>query len=219
MRTTKPISTISFNSREYLALKLHELQKSGRISFWAFVEHVPEDDEAGKKYHHHVFVIPSKMLQTDDLREELKEYDPEHPDKPKGCLTWNSSRFEHWYMYGKHDKRYLASKGQSRKYTYSHDKFISSDDDDLLAMSRSIDLISLSPYTDMQDAISQGLTWDEYFSRGTVPIPQIHQFQMAFFALQSTATQRNGRTTHSPKVDDETGEVIEHFTGDDDLEF
>lgn len=86
MRTTKPISTISFNSREYLALKLHELQKSGRISFWAFVEHQPEDDEAGKKVHNHVFVIPSKMLQTDDLREELKEYDPEHPDKPKAVL-------------------------------------------------------------------------------------------------------------------------------------
>lgn len=159
------------------------------------------------------------MLQTDDLREELKEYDPEHPDKPKGCLTWNSSRFEHWYMYGKHDKRYLASKGQSRKYTYSHDDFIASDDDDLLAMSRSIDLLSLSPYADMQDAIKQGLTWGEYFARGTVPIPLINQWYVAWCALESNTTQRNGRTTHSPKVDEGTGEVVERFSGDDDLEF
>ena len=209
MRTTKPISTISFNSPDYLKHKLNELLKSGRLSFWAFVLHKPEDDEAGNKEHCHVYVEPSKMLQTDDLRAELREYDPERPDKPKGCLKWTSSKFEHWYMYGLHDKRYLASKSQSRRYHYSHDDFVASDDDDLLAMSRSIDLMSLSPYADMLDAIEHGIEWPEYFKRGTVPLPQLQQFQNAFHLLQSTATFRNGRETHSPKVDTETGEVVE----------
>lgn len=210
MRTTKPISTISFNSPDYLKHKLNELLKAGRLSFWAFIPHKPEDDEAGKKEHCHVYVEPSKMLQTDDLRAELKEYDPEHPDKPKGCLKWQSSKFDHWYIYGLHDKRYLASKGQSRKFHYSHDDFVASDDDDLLALSRSIDLMGLSPYADMLDAIEHGITWEEYFSRGTVPLPQLTQFSQAFMLLQTTATNRNGRVTHSPKgVDVSTGEVIE----------
>ena len=208
MRTTKPIATISFNTPAFLELKLTELCKAGRISFWAFIHHKPEDDEGGKKYHSHVFVIPSKMLQTDDLRAELREYDPTCPDKPLGCISFNSSKFEHWYMYALHDKRYLASKGQSRRFHYVHSDIVTSDADDLLYMSRSIDLLSLSPYADMQDAIENGVEWHEYFARGTVPIPQINQFQSAWFLLAQNATYRNGHGTHAMDVDEETGEVI-----------
>lgn len=210
MRTTKPIATISFNSTEYLATKLNELLKAGRISFWAFMPHKPEDDEAGEKPHSHVYVEPSKMLQTDDLRSELWEYDPTHPDKPLGCLKWGSSKFADWYLYALHDKRYLASKGQSRKFHYTHEEFRSSDPDDLLCLARSIDLLSLSPYEDMINAQQNGITWDEYFYRGTVPINLVRSYQEAWFTLLSTTTNRNGRTTHSPKVDELTGEVIEY---------
>lgn len=110
MRTTKPIATISFNSPAFLKLKLEELTKAGKISFWAFIPHKPEDDEAGTKEHNHLYAEPSKMMQTDDLKAELLEFDPEHPDKPKGCLPFRTSKFADWYLYGLHDKRYLASK-------------------------------------------------------------------------------------------------------------
>ena len=209
MRTTKPISTISFNSANYLRLKLDELVKAKKLSFWAFITHKPEDDEGGKKEHHHVFTVPAKMLQTDDLREELKEFDPAHPDKPLGCLIWTSSKFDSWYLYALHDKRYLASKGQSRKYHYLHDDIIASNDDDLLMMSRQIDLVSLSPYADMQDAIDHGLTFAEYFKRGTIPIPQIRPFMTSWELLASTSTNRNGKQGHAMSIDEETGEVID----------
>lgn len=91
MRTTKPIATISFNSPAFLKLKLEELTKAGKISFWAFIPHKPEDDEAGTKEHNHLYAEPSKMMQTDDLKAELLEFDPEHPDKPKGCLPFRTS--------------------------------------------------------------------------------------------------------------------------------
>ena len=45
MRTTKPIATISFNTPDFLKLKLNELLKAGRLSFWAFIVHKPEDDD------------------------------------------------------------------------------------------------------------------------------------------------------------------------------
>ena len=69
VRTTKPIATISFNSPDFLRTKLEELRDAGRISFWAFIEHKPEDDEGGKKSHCHLYIEPSKMLQTDDLKD------------------------------------------------------------------------------------------------------------------------------------------------------
>ena len=223
VRTTKPISTISYNSPAFLQLKLDELRKAGRLSFWAFIRHQPEDDEGGKKYHMHVYIEPSKMLQTDDLRGMFKEFDPENPENPKGVLKFNNSKFGDWYLYALHDRRYLAQKGQSRRYTYRADEFITSDADDLNCMVKSIDLLSLSPYSAMEDAISQGVTWEEYFSRGTVPIPLVRQWQIAYLSLMYKRTDRNGRPGHEGTVsktdtdvlvDTKTGEVISHAAKD-----
>lgn len=196
MRTTKPISTISFNTPEYLYLKLEELRRARRISFWAFIVHLPEDDEGGKKQHCHVYIEPSKMLQTDDLKDELKEFDPLNPDKPLGTISFVSSKFDHWYLYALHDKRYLASKSQSRVHHYLHEEIMTSDSDDLLCKAKSIDLLSLSPYADMLDAIDNGYTFPEYFSRGVVPIAQVRQFEFAWNTLLSNRTNRNGRDGH-----------------------
>lgn len=196
MRTTKPIATISFNSPEFLSLKLEGLVKSGILSFWAFVKHFPEDDEGGKKEHCHLFVVPAKMLQTDDLKKELQEWDPDNPTKPKGCISWHSSVFSHWYLYSLHDRGYLASKGQSRRFFYRHDEMKTSDDDDLLFKARSIDHLSLSPYSSMLDAIEQGVTWEEYFARGTIPLNQVIQMEKSWFILLNRGTNRNGRKGH-----------------------
>ena len=220
MRTTKPIATISFNTPEYLSLKLDELLKSGIISFWAFVRHKPEDDEGGLKYHQHVYVVPSKMLQTDDLRTQLKEFDPSHPDKPLGVLTWNSSRFDPWYLYAIHDKRYLASKGQTRKFHYAENEVISSDEDDLLCKVRSIDMLSLTPYEDIIEAQSQGVSWNDYFRRGTIPLPQIKLYQEAWYTLMGVdSTNRNGKPNHPMTVDENTGECFSGVDEYGDLEF
>ena len=186
-----------------------ELLKAGRISFWAFIVHKPEDDEGGKKEHCHVYIEPSKMLQTDDIKAELKEFDLEHPDKPRGCISFSSSKFDPWYLYALHDKRYLASKGQSRRFHYTHDDIVTSDGDDLHFKARSIDLVSLSPYADMEDAQRQGFTWAEYFSRGTIPLPQVALFERAWNLLLQVKTERADREGHPMDIDPTTGEVLE----------
>lgn len=201
VRTTKPISTISFNSVEYLKTKLDELINAKRISFYSFIEHKPEDDEGGKKYHIHLYIEPSKMLQTDDIKDELKEFDTKNPGKPLGCISFNSSKFADWYLYSLHDKRYLASKGQSRVYHYLHKEMFTSDDDDLLFKSKSIDLLSLSPYEDMLDAIGLGLSFEEYFRRGTIPLPQLALFQKAWYLLKDSLTYRNNNENHPMDLD------------------
>lgn len=218
MRTTKPIATISFNTPNYLRLKLDELHKCGRISFWAFISHKPEDDEGGKKEHCHVYVEPAKMLQTEDLKESLKELDPQNPQKPLGCISWQSSKFDPWYLYALHDKRYLASKSQSRRFHYSADEVVSSDPDDLLFKVKSIDMLALSPYADMLEAQAQGLTFEEYFARGTVPIAQVMLFQRSWELLMKSVTYRNGHEGHenalyspsdAPKSDFDTSDRVE----------
>lgn len=209
MRTTKPISTISFNSPDYLALKLDELQTANRISFWAFILHQPEDDEGGKKEHCHVYIEPSRMLQTDDIKAELLEFDPECIGKPRGCLPFQSSRFDPWYLYALHDARYLASKGQSRRYHYTHDQIVTSDPDNLLFLARSIDLLSLSPYADMQEAQSKGVTWEEYFSRGTIPLPQVILFERAWYHLLNSKTDRGNNKAHPMDIDGKPKSKVE----------
>lgn len=206
MKTSKPVSTISFNTVSFLILKLKELMEAGKISFWCFIQHMPEDDEGGKKEHCHVYIEPSKMIQTDDFKKELMEFDPANPEKPLGCLSFTSSKFGPWFLYGLHDKRYLASKGQSRRYFYSFDDFVTSDSDDFLCKSRSIDLLSLSPYADMEDAQKEGLTFAEYFARGTIPLPQLLLFQKAWDLLLATRTERGAYSPHSNNAfpDDET---------------
>lgn len=185
MRTTKPIATVSFNTKEFLEMKLKEMQKAKILSFWAFIEHQPEDDEGGKKVHYHVYMQPSKMCQTDDLKDEFREYDPEKPDKPRAWLSVDTSNFPNWYLYALHDKRYLASKGLTKKYHYRHEQMVSSDEDELLFKVRTINLIELSPYEDMQQAIENGVRWDEYVARGTVPIQMFRQWRDAFQSLCS----------------------------------
>ncbi len=196
MRTTKPISTISFNSPEYLALKLHELEQARKISFWAFIIHQPEDDEGGGKEHCHVYIEPSRMVQTDDLRSELREFDPSNPDKPFGCLPFRQSKFGPWFLYAIHDKRYLLSLGQSRKYSYHFDEILTSDYDNLVFLSKTIDMLELSRYSDMLEAIENGVTFPEYFRRGNVPIPQVRNFEIAWNMLLASGTYRNMGDTH-----------------------
>lgn len=198
MRTTKPISTISYNTTEFLALKLDELLSARVISFWAFIKHHPEDDETGQhKEHHHVYVVPSKLIQTDDIKSEFQEFDPSNPSKPLSTILWHTTKvFGDWYLYGLHDRRYLASKRESRQYHYCHDDFYTSDPDELLYLSRSIDMLSLTPYAEMIEAQEQGLTWEQYFRRGQIPMAQLWAFEKAWYLLVHGETDRGGRDGH-----------------------
>lgn len=214
MRTTKPISTISFNTPAYLNLKLTELTKAGKISFWAYILHYPEDDEGGKKQHLHVYIEPSKLVQTDDIREYLKEYDPDHPETPKGSISFQTSNFGNWYMYSLHDSRYLSSKGQSRRYHYKHSDMVTSDKDDLNYKAKMIDLLSLSPYAAMQEAIENGVTMSEYFARGTIPMQQVAQFQRAWQLLADNRTERNGRPGHESEYHVSGENIVNKTTGE-----
>lgn len=202
MKTRLPISTISYNTPGYLAAKLRELTTAKIISEWHFIQHEPEDDEGGKRKHIHLWLVPAKSIQTEDLISETLEIDPEKPEKPRKCLPFRVSKnFGDWYLYGIHDRAYLASKAESRRYHYTVDDLCTSDSDQLNCRIHEIDMIEKSGWAKMEAYYKEGLTFAEVFARGAVPIQQFSQWRQAYEYMIAERTNRGGRKGHEQDID------------------
>lgn len=205
MRTTKPFSTISYNTPTFLDVKLGELVSRRKIDFYAWIEHEPEEDE--EKRHKHLLIIPNGQVDTDQIMDYLVELDPSKPDKPLKCICPRSSKFGDWYLYALHDTAYLSSKGQARTHHYTLQDFHNSDNDYFKDLIHTIDYSKITRFTVLQDAINSGISFKDLVRRGAVPIQQIYAFQRAYEVLQEGSTDRNGRETHTPIIDRDTGEI------------
>lgn len=121
MRTSKPIATISYNTEDFLKIKLEELCKNHTISDYMFIKHDAESDE--RKDHIHLWLQPNKLLDTMDLQEYFCELDLSNPSKPLGCIDFRPSKADDWILYTQHYGPYLQSKGESREYSYHKEDF------------------------------------------------------------------------------------------------
>lgn len=206
MQTRKPISTVSFNSLEFLLGKLKELTQAGQLEFWSVVEHQPEpdeiNDEAGHKVHYHVYMEPAKQVQTTALREQFKEPDPV-VGKPKGCLQIQSSKFDDWYLYALHDPAYLASKKQSRVYSYEPEQVMSSDADDLQQHVAAIDYSGRNTYLTMYQYIVGGKTFAEYMVGEYIGVRDVIPHERAWKLMTEFTVKRDGRPGHANDYTDE----------------
>lgn len=207
MKTSKPFSTISYNSTLFLQGKLDDLINRRKIAFYCFLDHYAEEDE--KKAHKHVFIVPNGQINTDEVLEYLLEIDVNNPTKPLGCIPPHSSKFGDWYLYAIHDKDYLASKGQTRKYAYTREEMVVSDTDYLLEEIHQIDFSKYTRAKALREAVQNGVTFDELVATGQIPIQQVHAHSYAFSVIRDyeNRTYRNQRQSH--QVDLETGEIIE----------
>lgn len=193
------ISTISYNTPEFLRVKLEDLRKAKIISEWYFIEHQPEADE--KKVHIHMLVVPSKQLSTDDLAENFIQ--PDLPNPPRKTLWWEITKdWSDWYLYSIHDPEYLASKGQSREWVYTIDQMEAHDRDFLEERVARIDRSTLTPVSIVKKYIKSGHGFADLLASGSVPLTQAYAYKLAFDTLGSDLA-RNGRKTHTPK--DEQG--------------
>ena len=104
--TKEPLSTISYNSEEFLKEKLEEWYQLHWIQCYKYIKHKGED---GDKDHIHLRIEPNKRLDPMTLTEMLREWE-EGKDKPKGCRPWRPSKEEDWILYAIHDKDYLKIK-------------------------------------------------------------------------------------------------------------
>lgn len=208
MRTSRPFATISYNTENFLNQKLGELEKRRAISFWCWIEHYPEDDEL--KRHKHVYIIPNGQIDTDMVRKELEEIDLTNPlGKPLGCMLMRPSKFDDWYLYGIHDTAYLATKAQARKHHYQESDMHSSCQDSLHELVCTIDFSKFRKTQDFVDNIMRGVPFYDMVRQGQVPAPQFIQWKQLYDFIYQGMTERAERETHTPNVNQETGEILD----------
>ena len=109
--TKSPISTISYNTVEFLKEKLEGYIDAHIIQGYMFIKHKGED---GDKDHIHVLVIPNKKVDPMYMRADLKEFVKDE-EKPRGCMMWyltHEKNIYDWVLYVVHDKEYLEKKYQ-----------------------------------------------------------------------------------------------------------
>lgn len=214
MKTTKPISSISWNSMQYLVDRLEELRKAHLIAFWVLIQHHAEEDE--KKDHIHFYVEPNRSIDTEELRENFIELVPNA--KPLGVNKFQKSDFKNWLWYSIHDKAYLFSKGETRKYNYSISDLISSDDEDLSQRIQENPRPE-SEYAKVEKMIQQGLSDEAIAQSMNVPIFRIDFFCRGVEKLRTLGQTYRADRQATAEEPQGTESTIETSNNDDDLPF
>ena len=135
MATSKPISTISYNTEEFLKEKLNELYEQHIIQAYMYIKHI---GEGGDKDHIHLRIEPNKRIDPMDIRTILTEYirEPGNEEvyKPTTVRPFRPSKEEDWFLYAIHDPQYMKIKyanDKLEKLPYQDSNIITSPDYDL----------------------------------------------------------------------------------------
>lgn len=184
MKTSLPIATVSYNSVVFLTKVLNRLVDEKRINFWSFIEHMPEDDE--KKIHLHVFLVPNGIQDTDNLREDFQEFTSVN-EKPLNILPFRSSKWQEWFLYSSHNRKYLDSKMEVRKYYYSKEDFCNSDDTYFNELIHTIDYSKFMGTERFLNALRNGLDFRQCCIQGIVPIGLVGQYQRFYEVFKGSS--------------------------------
>lgn len=187
MITTKSITTISYNTEEYLKDKLNELVKNEKIIFYCYIKHFAEEDI--KKDHIHLFIEPNGKLDTLQLREYFQELDLNNLNMPPlGCLPFqrtDNKYFGDWYLYVLHDIDYLIEKNLDRQYHYKEEDFITNDIEYLEYKKSQINFTVTNKKTQLKEYIKKGYTFNEVLVLSNlIPISQINAYKVLYQALE-----------------------------------
>lgn len=211
-KTTRPLSTISYNTFDFLKGKLEDLEKRGDIDFWCFIKHFGETNEDGskEKLHYHVYIVPATSLDRRQLRQEFIQF-YKNESLPRGFMPMQPSNWQDWYLYGLHDREYLQAKGQSREYSYSDQDMVRSDDTYYWDAVHRIDRTRINPLGEVVRAAQSGITFAEFITSHQLSLLQVRSAQFVFQQVQGGAAFRSldraGRHNHEP-IDPDTGEYI-----------
>lgn len=139
--------------------------------------------------------MPNGRIRTEYLHDELTEYDMNNV-KPIKPLPFNCSKFDDWYLYCTHNIAYLASKGQSRKYHYAKDEFLTSDEDYLNEMVHTIDMSKINRTEVLSRAVENGIPFTELVTTGQIPVPLVNQYMKVYEMMAGNITFRADKKGH-----------------------
>lgn len=133
MKTSKPISTISYNSEDFLKAKLDYLVRSGEVAFWYYIKHHGEYDKETNmqdKDHIHVYLEFADRVDTIKLGEMFFEYENgDLNSKPLKCMPFRVSKPYDALLYNMHHAQYLLQKFEQKEFAYTLDDIVTSDRD------------------------------------------------------------------------------------------
>lgn len=193
MQTTKLISTVSYNTPEYLSGRLRTLVEQGIIEYAHWIFHTPEDDE--KKTHAHVILQPNKRLDTSALRNQFTEL-VAGEDKPRCVLPFKPSKMRDWILYAVHDTIYLTSKSQTRKFTYKKTDLHTTEPDLLEDDWRDAHEGENTRMRLVIELSERGVDWMDILKSGLIPVNQLFQYRKIWECFFMRKTDRNGRGVH-----------------------
>lgn len=133
MKTSKPISTISYNTEEFLKAKLDYLSRSGEVAFWYYIKHHGEYDKETNiqdKNHIHVYLEFADRVDTIKLGDMFLEYENgDLNSKPLKCMPFRVSKPYDALLYNIHHAQYLLQKFETKEFSYTLDDIVTSDRD------------------------------------------------------------------------------------------
>lgn len=192
MQTCKPISTISYNSKEFLVSRLDLLVKMHIIDYYMLIPHIGEIDFCGEqeKDHIHLFIVPNHRINTSELDEQFIELDPNNI-KPLKCISWSISKSDDWILYCLHDQNYLMSKLETRQIQYKYTDIISSDYEDLRRRYRmAFQSSGYARTCNLYQYAKSGGTLNDLMRIGAIPINQITSYQEFFKQAKTDITNK-----------------------------
>ena len=206
-KSSKPLSSISYNTPRWLTNRLNELTKAGKIDFWCWILHHGEelDDGSKEKDHIHVYIVPGEAIDKRQLRNEFIEFQKSKKKLPLGFMPMQNSNWQDWYLYGLHDKEYLDSKGQRRIYHYTDKDMQRSDDTFYWDQVHRIDRSKINPLGQVISAARSGISFEEFVTRFPLSLLQVRSAQFIFQQVQAGDLKK--RQDHEP-IDPDTGEYI-----------
>lgn len=215
MRTSKSISTISYNTPKYLEWVLNRLLNNDVITFWCYVEHMAESNET--KDHIHLYIEPSNRVDTSVLRKEFDEIDLDNSDnKPLSVMPFNASHFKDWYLYSMHDIDYLRSKGLDRDIYYSRENFVSSDTNYFMEKINTIDY-NYGLTGKIIEAVNNNISFKNLILCGVVKINQIYQAEKMYNILAAGIPKKDEDITVTDDVQNVVDKCYEQCLIPDDI--
>lgn len=162
MKTESPLTTISYNTPEFLKATCDNLVKCQIIDWYAFIKHKGEldpFDDMRDKDHIHLLIRPLKAIETSSILREFLELDPERPSDPLGCVRFDKCKsVGTWVLYSLHYAPYLDSIGKKKEFiNYPFHEFVTNNEQELKRARRSVDFEYKAKRNTVLTLLNQGM--------------------------------------------------------------
>lgn len=211
MKTEKPLTSISYNTPEFLKAACDKLLTAGIIDFYAFLKHKgeidPFDGERDKD-HIHIFVRPVKAVESSTFLRHFIEIDETNAAAPPlGCVRFDKCKNPGtWVLYTLHYSPYLDSIGETKEfYNYPFHDFVTNNEQELRRYRRSVQIEYKPKLNTVMTLLEQGCDRSDILHK-------VNPSAVQYLAIDKMVVQSLSKSSDYTIIDNRTGETV--YSGD-----